>query len=130
MPATCRKCRRTRADVGCAGYCEPCADAAIATLPRCRHCAEPYVSLLGTGTNAGRFCNACAQYEGFADANQPQGEAVRLFTPAPAQMPGQEFFAFEVEPLPARTVAAFDPNSIRDRYRTPRFGASRENPGT
>jgi hypothetical protein len=32
----------------------------------------------------------------------PQGEAVRLFTPAPAQLPGQEFFAVDVEPMPSR----------------------------
>jgi hypothetical protein len=57
--------------------------------PRCRHCGETFVSLLGAGSDAGRFCSACAQYEGFPDANVPQGEAVRLFTPAPAQMPGQ-----------------------------------------
>jgi hypothetical protein len=109
----------------------------------CRHCGEPFASLLGAGTEAGRLCAACGQYEGFPDANPPrcatcaarhradepcatpmsavrgcwpakpcprcgqmstaagvcapcrdlarapQGEAVRLFTPAPAQLPGQ-----------------------------------------
>jgi hypothetical protein len=35
----------------------------------CPHCGEPFASLLGAGTEAGRFCAACGQYEGFPDAN-------------------------------------------------------------
>jgi hypothetical protein len=37
----------------------------------CPHCGEPFVSSLGAGTEAGRFCTACGQYEGFPDANPP-----------------------------------------------------------
>jgi hypothetical protein len=39
-----------------------------------------------------------------ASAREPQGETVRLFEPAPAQLEGQAFWALEVEPLPARIL--------------------------
>jgi hypothetical protein len=38
------------------------------------------------------ICDACRALE-----RQPQGEAVRLFTPAPAQMPGQTVFGLSAE---------------------------------
>jgi hypothetical protein len=54
----------------------------------CRYCGKPFVSLLGAGTEAGRFC--AARCDACRDLTRaPQGEAVRLFTPAPAQLPGQ-----------------------------------------
>jgi transcription elongation factor Elf1 len=66
-------------------------------------------------------CNGCGEYfdpDGPNDTpeDEPQGETVRLFEPAPAQMPGQEFFALEVEPLPARTVRAVRAGQFHCRH--------------
>jgi hypothetical protein len=50
-------------------------------------------------------CSCGALYpKGGKCVHAPQGEAVRLFTPAPAQLEGQGFWALEVEPLPARVT--------------------------
>jgi hypothetical protein len=93
----------------------------MSDISTCPHCGCGYSSHLGADTRAGRFCVQCGQYAGFPDANAgprlpyacgcgqlsdtpgacdacreadraPQGEAVRLFTPAPAEMPGQTGF--------------------------------------
>jgi hypothetical protein len=50
----------------------------------CRYCGKPFVSLLGAIYTVPARCDACRDL-----ARAPQGEAVRLFTPAPAQLPGQ-----------------------------------------
>jgi hypothetical protein len=91
MPATCRKCRRTRADVGCAGYCEPCADAAIAGaadhFKTCARCGQVVITRAEVAV-----CAMCR-----APAMEPRHEALCLFTPAPTQMPGQTVFGLSAE---------------------------------
>jgi hypothetical protein len=57
----------------------------------------PYVCKCGQLSGDEKVCDACRDL-----ARAPQGEAVRLFTPAPTQLPGQEFFAVDVEPMPSR----------------------------
>jgi hypothetical protein len=49
-------------------------------ITECPRCGARFLGLP-------RLCNACQQLD-----REPQGETVRLFEPAPAQMPGQLAF--------------------------------------
>jgi hypothetical protein len=60
------------------------------------------------------ICDSCRERE-----REPQGEAVRLFTPAPAQMPGQTMLE-----------VAYGNWTGDGRPRSDPWPFSRENPGT
>jgi hypothetical protein len=77
------------------GLCDECRSRSHADRApihaRYGHGAYPYVCRCGQHAvaleaGAPRVCDACRDL-----ARAPQGEAVRLFTPAPAQLPGQEW---------------------------------------
>lgn len=58
----------------------------------CHRCGQTVITRADVAT-----CDTCRKLE-----RAPQGERVRLFEPAPEQLPGQEFFALEAEPMPSR----------------------------
>jgi hypothetical protein len=68
-----------------------------------RHHEKGSVVCFECGQSFWRYPDHALKCESCREADRaPQGEAVRLFTPAPAQLPGQEFFAVDVEPMPSR----------------------------
>jgi hypothetical protein len=54
-------------------------------IHECLRCGQRPAPIIET--RCGPFCGYCDACRDLARA--PQGEAVRLFTPAPAQLPGQ-----------------------------------------
>jgi hypothetical protein len=85
-------CKNGRAIAG-DGMCDDCRSRSHADRAPIRarygHGAYPYVCRCGQHAvaleaAAPRVCGACRDL-----ARAPQGETVRLFTPAPAQLPGQ-----------------------------------------
>lgn len=52
--------------------------------PRCEHCGQDTLAMEVSGRAGRAICQRCLDVE-----RAPQGETVRLFEPAPAQLQGQ-----------------------------------------
>jgi hypothetical protein len=89
-------------------------------LSKCERCGQSCITHYPDGWSVPMdrtgaiVCDSCRERD-----RQPQGEAVRLFTPAPAQMPGQT--VLEV---------AYGNWTGDGRPRSDPWPFSRENPGT
>jgi hypothetical protein len=65
----------------------------VSDCPRCgQTVASDRDPLLFVVNHVPMVCDSCRERD-----REPQGETVRLFTPAPAQMPGQTVFGLSAE---------------------------------